>query len=107
MYHTLPASLQHCGDASGDGFGRDIANLNVRGNGEVIIYEPDDEGATLRAWWFAIAPGNVWAMPGGESNGYVRWMCEHALPLVSKVSRRVCKAGCNECRISLTIRFGW
>jgi hypothetical protein len=108
MYHTLPASLQHCDDASGDGFGRDIATLNVRGNGEVIIYDPDDKGATERAWWFVIAPGDVWAMPGSDANGYVRrWMCEHGLPLVAKASRKVCNARCQECRISLNLRFGW
>ena len=73
----------------------------------MVIYETDDKGATFCAWWFAIAPGDVWAMPGSDANGYVRWKCEHGLPLVSKASWRVCKAGCKECRISLTLRFGW
>jgi hypothetical protein len=29
---------------------------NVRGDGEVVIYELDDDGAWWRAWWFALAP---------------------------------------------------
>ena len=98
---------------------------NVRGDGEVIIYELDDDGAWWRAWWFALAPGDVWAMPGGSSGGgngeeeedddddggeaaggYVRWACDHAVPLVGKPPQRACRAGCAECRISLNLRFG-
>ena len=41
----------------------------MQGDGEVVIYELDDDGAWWRAWWFALAPGDVWAMPGGSSGG--------------------------------------
>ena len=99
----------------------------MQGDGEVVIYELDDDGAWWRAWWFALAPGDVWAMPGGSSGGgngeeeeddddgggggeaaggYVRWACDHAVPLVGKPPQRACRAGCAECRISLNLRFG-
>ena len=84
-----------------------MATVNVRGDGEVTIYELDADGAVERAWWFALAPGDVWAMPGDDAHGYVRWACDHGLRLVHGVSKRACAAGCGECRISLNFRFGW
>ena len=89
----------------------------MQGDGEVVIYELDDDGAWWRAWWFALAPGDVWAMPGGggedddggggeAAGGYVRWACDHAVPLVGKPPQRACRAGCAVCRISLNLRFG-
>ena len=40
------------------------------------------------------------------AGGYVRWACDHAVPLVGKPPQRACRAGCAECRISLNLRFG-
>ena len=72
----------------------------------MVIHELDDGADVACAWWFALAPGDVWAMPGDEASGYVRWACDHGVPLVNRVSQRACRAGCGECRISLNLRFG-
>ena len=83
-----------------------MATINVRGDGVVVICEYEDN-QIVQAWWFALAPGDVWAMPGGgDANGYVRWECTHGLPLVIEQSKAKCKQGCMQCRISLNCRFG-
>ena len=52
-------------------------------------------------WWFDLAPGDVWAMPGDDgSDGYTRWYCTHGLPLLIELGSD------EECRISLNIRCG-
>ena len=90
---------EHKDETDGDGFGRDVATVNVRGNGRVFICEHWRDQLT-HSWWFDLAPGDVWAMPGDDGDGgYVRWGCTHALPLTG--------AGTDEeCRISLNIRCG-
>ena len=85
----------HKDDLDGDGFGRDVATVNVRGSGRVFICEHADTTIT-HAWWFDLAPGDVWAMPGDDGDGYVRWECTHGLPLMEGP----------ECRISLNVRCG-
>ena len=94
-------------DAEGDGFGRDVATVNVRHNGVVVICERVGTEIT-HMWWFALQPGDVWAMPGDDCCGYVRWECTHGLPLEGGRERlaRPCGPGCSECRISLNCRFG-
>ena len=90
---------EHKDAPDGDGFGRDVATVNVRGNGRVFICEL--RGAQItHMWWFDLAPGDVWAMPGDDGDGgYVRWECTHGLPLMGADTDE-------ECRISLNIRCG-
>ena len=91
----------HRDEPDGDGFGRDIVTINVRGDGCVNICEWNGLVRT-HAWWFALSEGDVWGMP----DGYVRNNCTHGLPLVLKQSKVMCHQGCTECRISQSGRFG-
>ena len=91
---------QHIDDPKGDGFGRDVATVNVRRKGRVFICERDGMDTTY-IWWFDLAPGDVWAMPGDNGpDGYTRWECTHGLPLLIELGSD------EECRISLNIRCG-
>ena len=90
------------------GFGRDVATVNVGGNGIVVIEEIADRRPprTPRAsWWFQLSPGDVWCMPGDKEHGYVRWNCYHGLP--HDEIKEECQPGCTKCRISLNLRYGY
>jgi len=98
---------QHSDESDGDGFGRDIATINVREHADVAICEVDEDGAVTASWWFSLAPGDVWAMPGdGACRGYVRWACTHGVPLVREPGCE-CEQGCTECRMSVNFRWGY
>ena len=100
-------SSQHHDESDGDGFGRDIATINVRGHADVVICEVDEDEAVTTSWWFSLAPGDVWGMPGdGACGGYVRWACTHGVPLVREPGSE-CEKGCTACRMSLNFRWGY
>ena len=87
-----------------DGFGRDVATVNVRGDGIVVIEEIADRRpprTPSASWWFQLSPGDVWCMPGDKEHGYVRWNCYHGLP--HDEIKEECQPGCTKCRISLII----
>ena len=96
----------HMDGPNGDGFGRDVATVNVRGDGIVVIEEIADRRpprTPSASWWFQLSPGDVWCMPGDTEHGYVRWNCYHGLPH-DKIKEE-CKPGCTQCRISLNLRY--
>ena len=98
----------HMDDPNGDGFGRDVATVNVRGNGIVVIEEIADRRpprTPSASWWFQLSPGDVWCMPGDKEHGYVRWNCYHGLP--HDEIKEECQPGCTKCRISLNLRYGY
>ena len=93
-------------DPKGDGFGRDVATVNVRGDGIVVIEEIADRRpprTPSASWWFQLSPGDVWCMPGDKEHGYVRWNCYHGLP--HDEIKEECQPGCTKCRISLNLRY--
>ena len=97
----------HMDDPNGDGFGRDVATVNVRGDGIVVIEEIADRRpprTPSASWWFQLSPGDVWCMPGDKEHGYVRWNCYHGLP--HDEIKEECQPGCTQCRISLNLRYG-
>ena len=109
-----PANYQHndftmhMDDPKGDGFGRDVATANVRGDGIVVIEEIADRRpprTPSASWWFQLSPGDVWCMPGDKEHGYVRWNCYHGLP--HDEIKEECQPGCTKCRISLNLRYGY
>ena len=98
----------HMDDPNGDGFGRDVATVNVRGDGIVVIEEIADRRpprTPSASWWFQLSPGDVWCMPGDKEHGYVRWNCYHGLP--HDEIKEECQPGCTKCRISLNLRYGY
>ena len=97
----------HMDDPKGDGFGRDVATANVRGDGIAVIEEISDRRpprTPSASWWFQLSPGDVWCMPGDKEHGYVRWNCYHGLP--HDEIKEECQPGCTQCRISLNLRYG-
>jgi hypothetical protein len=49
---------EHMDEPDGDGFGRDVATVDVRGDGRVFICEYMGDQVT-HTWWFDLAPGDV------------------------------------------------
>ena len=101
----------HRDDPDGDGFGKHVLTVNVRGTGTVIIEDvhvpPGRRGSRRQAinhYVLYLNEGDVWAMPGNHPHGHTRCQCRHGLP--RSTINTACEQGCTACRMSLNFRFG-
>ena len=101
----------HRDDPDGDGFGKHVLTVNVRGTGTVIIEDvhvpPGRRGSRRQAinhYVLYLNEGDVWAMPGNHPHGHTRCQCTHGL--THSTINTACKQGCTACRMSLNFRFG-
>ena len=103
----------HTDIPNGDGFGKHVLTVNVRGTGTVIIEDvhvpPGGRNGrrprqVVNHYVFYLNEGDVWAMPGNHPHGHTRCQCRHGLP--RSTINTACEQGCTACRMSLNFRFG-
>ena len=100
----------HRDEPDGDGFGKHVLTVNVRGTGTVIIEDvhvpPGSRSRRQQVnhFVFYLNEGDVWAMPGNHPHSHTRCQCRHGLP--HSTINTACEQGCTACRMSLNFRFG-